>query len=596
MKCWEIEECGREPGGKNAIKLGVCPVAVEAIRQDEYLEVAEVMIAVINREGIIVFMNRKGYEILGYERGELMGKSWFELLVPKDIRDRMYKMFQEIIAGKIILPEYYENELVRKDGKRRLIYFHNSVINTDGSISGILLSAEDITDRRKIENKLIEDEKRLNAAISSSLDAMIMVNCYGRIELWNQAAEKLFGYSKKEAIGKLFLDTIIPIRYRLKANKNFSEFVKTGQSKLIGKITEIEALRKDGSLFPVELSISSVMLKKQRYAFAIIHDISKRKAFQKKIRDSEEKFRLLSEKSLAGVYIIQDGLFRYVNPAFGRMFGYQVSDIIDKLGPFDLSIPEDRAWIKKDLSNRLLGKVKTVHHYFRYSNKDGKILEFEVLGSATHYRGRPAVIGTILDVTEQKKKERELQQKNFRAEKSVAQFKQLVYLDELTKIYNRRMFNKIFNSEWSRAKRNESSIAFIMIDIDLFKGYNDNYGHVAGDKCLIKIAKVLKDSLFRSTDCAARYGGEEFAIILPNTKLNGALMIANRVKANVQALHIPYSCSPVLKWVTISLGAASIVPHNSLKPNDLIKMADSALYKAKNCGRNRVEFSEARIA
>ncbi len=388
---------------------------------------------------------------------------------------------------------------------------------------------------------------------------------------------------------------MIPVKYRLQTNKNFSEFVKTGHSKLIGKITEIEALRKDGSLFPIELSISGVMLKKQRYAFAIVHDISKRKAFQKKIRDSEEKFRLLSERSLAGVYIIQDGLFRYVNPALGKMFGYQVSDIIDKLGPFDLSILKDQVWLEKDLSNRLLGKVKTSHHYFRYLNKDGNTLEFEVLGSATHYRGRPAVIGTILDVTERKKKERELQQKNFRAEKSVAQFKRLVYLDELTKIYNRRMFNKIFSSEWSRAKRNGASLALIMIDIDLFKGYNDNYGHVAGDKCLIKIAGVLKNSLFRSADCAARYGGEEFAVILPSTKLNGALMIANRMKTNVQALHIPYACSPVLKWVTISLGAASIVPHNGLNPDDLIKMADLALYKSKNCGRNKVELFDGSV-
>jgi len=170
------------------------------------------------------------------------------------------------------------------------------------------------------------------------------------------------------------------------------------------------------------------------------------------------------------------------------------------------------------------------------------------------------------------------------------QFKKLAYSDGLTSIYNRRMFDGMIGTEFNRAKRNGTSLAFVMIDIDLFKGYNDSYGHLAGDRCLRKIAVTLKDSLFRAGDFVARYGGEEFAVILPDAKLNGALMIAKRMKTNVEALHIPYSGSPISKWATISLGAASIVPHQGLRSKDLIKMADIALYKAKNNGRNRVEL------
>ena len=277
------------------------------------------------------------------------------------------------------------------------------------------------------------------------------------------------------------------------------------------------------------------------------------------------------------------------------MFGYDASEIIDKLSPFDLIIREDHALLKEDMLNLLSGKISSTQHDIRGLRKDGTIITLEVFTAITQRKGRSEIISTVIDVTEQRNKERKLQQEKDNVKKIASQFKQLTYIDGLTGIYNRRMLDETLSSEWKRAKRNRTPLSFVMIDIDLFKGYNDGYGHLAGDRCLIKIAKAIKDSLFRPSDCAARYGGEEFGVILPDTKINGALMIANRIRINVQNLRIPYNCSPILKWVTISLGVAHIVPNDDLHPNDLIRAADTALYKAKNSGRNKVAAFEKNI-
>ncbi len=464
----------------------------------------------------------------------------------------------------------------------------------NGLISEILSKKERVINRRitlrRSEDKLVRSEKMFQAVVESALNGIVMIDQTGIITLWNNAAEKIFGYSEKEAIGKPVCDIIVPEKYRQSVNVFFQKFAKSGKGKFIGKTIESDAVHKDGILFLLELSISAIMLENKRYVLAIIHDITKCRAFQNTIKDSEERFRLLNKNLCVGVYIMQDDLFRYVNSMFGKLFGYDVSDIIDKLGPSDFVISEDRALLKKNISDSLSGRTKTTNYSLRYLHKDGRLIEFETWESVTHYKGRPAIIGTVVDITERRKKELNLYKKRIRAEKSVLQLKKLAYSDGLTNIYNRRMFDGMIGSEFNRAKRNGTSLAFVMIDIDLFKGYNDSYGHLAGDRCLRKIAAALKDSLFRAGDFVARYGGEEFAVILPDAKLNGALMIAKRMKTNVEALHIPYSDSPISKWVTISLGAASIVPHQGLRYKDLIKMADIALYKAKNNGRNRVEL------
>jgi len=159
--------------------------------------------------------------------------------------------------------------------------------------------------------------------------------------------------------------------------------------------------------------------------------------------------------------------------------------------------------------------------------------------------------------------------------------------DGLTGIANRRCMDDFFEQEWRLAIRNKSSLSFVIIDIDFFKLYNDNYGHPQGDDCLRKVAKQLKNTLKRPTDLIARYGGEEFSLILPNTK--SALKIAENCRQVIESLNIPHEYSEVAKVITISIGICTVTPTVNMSSRRLIETADKALYMAKDTGRNKVK-------
>ena len=175
----------------------------------------------------------------------------------------------------------------------------------------------------------------------------------------------------------------------------------------------------------------------------------------------------------------------------------------------------------------------------------------------------------------------ELQEANFKLEN-------LSTLDGLTGISNRRGFDNYINMSLKNCGRSNTPISLIMADIDFFKGYNDNYGHLKGDECIIKVAKTMASSIKRSLDFAARYGGEEFAVILPETDQEGAIAIADIIRNNIEKLGIIYENSKVASCVTLSLGVGTIFPNMDYSKAKLIDNADKALYDAKLKGRNQV--------
>jgi two-component system chemotaxis family response regulator WspR len=165
-------------------------------------------------------------------------------------------------------------------------------------------------------------------------------------------------------------------------------------------------------------------------------------------------------------------------------------------------------------------------------------------------------------------------------------------LDGLTGIANRRSFDETLSKEWNRSMRNSKSIGLIMLDIDFFKLYNDHYGHQGGDDCLKSVAECLDGSIHRDTDFLARYGGEEFSVILPETHLEGAIKVAETIRENIETLELPHAKSKVSDFVSISIGVSAVIPLMATEPEILITAADQALYRAKENGRNRVEFSK----
>lgn len=183
-----------------------------------------------------------------------------------------------------------------------------------------------------------------------------------------------------------------------------------------------------------------------------------------------------------------------------------------------------------------------------------------------------AVVETLRDITAEKETTTELEHMAMR--------------DGLTGLSNRRHFESVFSHEWCRLFRDKKPFSLLMVDIDFFKLYNDRYGHLAGDDCLRSVSQALGRSVFRACDIVARYGGEEFAIILPDTPSQEAEVVALRVMRKIASLNMVHEDNNH-KVVSVSVGLATLVPSGEFKPEQLIWMADEALYRAKKLGRNR---------
>ncbi|MBB1126227.1 sensor domain-containing diguanylate cyclase [Thiospirillum jenense] len=199
-----------------------------------------------------------------------------------------------------------------------------------------------------------------------------------------------------------------------------------------------------------------------------------------------------------------------------------------------------------------------------------------LLANEKSYRELHAMQNTL------KKSEEELKKAN-------KQLAALSNTDGLTGIANRRYFDERFALEYKRLSRQHAELSLVLLDIDYFKNFNDHYGHLAGDACLMRVANTITICLNRPSDLAARYGGEEFACVLPETDRIGAMNLAEKIRIAIEQLGIEHSGSSIAQWVTVSVGVATIrCDGHDHAPRELLAQADRALYAAKMAGRNRV--------
>jgi diguanylate cyclase (GGDEF)-like protein len=165
--------------------------------------------------------------------------------------------------------------------------------------------------------------------------------------------------------------------------------------------------------------------------------------------------------------------------------------------------------------------------------------------------------------------------------------RQMVFIDGLTGVYNRRFFDERLDLEFQRARRSNKTLSLMVVDVDYFKRFNDHYGHLAGDEALRAVATTLRAQLKRPGDMLSRFGGEEFACILPETDLAGALSLAGEMEAAIRSSQITHAYSDVCGYLTVSLGVAALQPAGNRLAEELIAAADQQLYLAKSRGRGR---------
>ena len=315
-----------------------------------------------------------------------------------------------------------------------------------------------------------------------------------------------------------------------------------------------------------------------RMAFGVAVDVSRRVQADVALHEKEAQFRATMEAAQVGIFVLQDGLFRYVNPFLVRLCGYTEEELLDGLGPLDLILPEQREFVRKQIQLRAAGEPGRPYELTAV-RKDGSTLPIMIMGSPTTYEGSPASVGTLTDITAQKDAERRA--------------RELADFDPLTGLPNRRLLSDRFNQLLASAEREGSEIALIFLDLDHFKRVNDSLGHSVGDELLRAVAHRLS-SVVRKVDTLARLGGDEFIIALPGIRAGAAAEVASRL---LEVCATPFSVGGHDLIITPSLGI-SLYPDDGRDFEILLRNADAAMYKAKEAGRNAFRFysSEMNVA
>ncbi|MEH6625393.1 MAG: EAL domain-containing protein [Motiliproteus sp.] len=416
-------------------------------------------------------------------------------------------------------------------------------------------------------SQLAELQRENELILNSAGEGVIGLTAAGNMRFINPSASTMLGIAVDSMIGQ-------PLHRIWKTEVDGSveaDPVIAFGARVIDKHSRL--LRADGRSFAVEYS-SMPMIRKgvQEGAVITFRDISESEQVKASLQESEQKFRDLSEKSLVGVYIIQNGLFTYVNPHFSEIFGYSRDEIELHLGPQDLSHPDDFKLVARNIEKRISGVTDSIDYSIRGIRKDGSEINIELLGSSTQYGGEAAIIGTLVDVTDRTKAEAKVQHQ--------------AYHDPLTGLPNRLLCNDRLEHALNNAQRLNLQLAVLFLDLDRFKHVNDSLGHSVGDALLVSIAGRLNNTI-RQADTVARQGGDEFIVIL---EAIGDSSVASAIAKKIQdAFAQPIILSGHELYVTASIGI-SLYPEDGTSADTLIKNADAAMYQAKHKGRSTFAF------
>jgi diguanylate cyclase (GGDEF)-like protein/PAS domain S-box-containing protein len=430
--------------------------------------------------------------------------------------------------------------------------------------------------------RLVDEVRKLAASHRSVLetahDAFISMDAEGLITDWNTRAENDFGWRREEVMGLPLEEVIIPRRLRASHRQGLRRFLRTGQGWMVGPRREVQALRRDGREFPVEISISALRGEEGDYVFnAFIHDISARSEGEKALRGAEERFRRAFDDAGVGMALVgRDGKWQRANQALADITGYPVSKLIT-MGFRDITQPDDLGADIAAFESLVSGERERFATETRYVHAEGHVVWIQLNVSAVRdeHGGLVSLISQMQDITERKAGEARLSHQAMH--------------DPLTGLPNRSLFGDRMLLARARLRRG-GMLALLFIDLDGFKEVNDRLGHEAGDRLLAEAAGRLS-AVLRPADTVARFGGDEFVVLCENVDREGIEAVARRIDA---ALARP--CQIHGRDVTLAASTGIVFTTDpELDADDLLAAADAAMYEAKRAGRSRhVFFDPAR--
>lgn len=515
---------------------------------------APIVLFSIDQTGIFTLSEGKGLEPLGLRPGEVVGRSVYDL----------YHDNPEIIAS---VQRAFAGDTVTSVAEvAGLVYetYYAPLHNHDHAITGVIGVATDVTEATRGAQSLAETGRMLSVLVEASPIPITALDVNGRVELWNPAAERTFGWTAQEVLGHPY--PLVPEGKEGEFRQLLREVAGNGTT-LAG--VELRRQRKDGSSIDIALSAAPLRDDGDTVAgvMAVLVDITEAKRSEQALRESEAKYRSIFDNVQDVFYqTTPQGTIVELSPSV-RQFGYSREQLI---GTSVLDIypdAEERAAFVKAISAR--GEV--VDYEIKLKRGDGAIM---VASISAHVRrdASGAVIGfegAIRDIGERKRLE--------------SQLLQIANHDPLTGLFNRRRFDEELERDLSEAQRYDLHGALLFMDLDQFKDVNDSRGHHAGDELLSALARLLRDRL-RATDVAARLGGDEFAVLLPHTGTEQAEAVAADL-LNAIRNHVFIVGGAPLR-ITASIGVA-VFPDQTAGAGEFLSRADLAMYRAKDEGRDR---------
>lgn len=530
---------------------------------------------VVIQQDRLVFVNEAFCRMVDYPESELMDKDFAVFLLPKD-REAMRDRARRRIAGEDI-PNKYELTVLDKRGKEKIAIITGTHIEYEGKPADLVLLT-DITERKRMEDRLHAQETKYRSIVENMQDVFFRTDMEGNLVMANPKALELLGYNSLEEI--LGLNVVYTFNMDPAQTEKFIRFLR--QREVIHN-SETTLKRKDGIVLVVLLSVALFYDREGHPAGAegTIRDITKWKEMQQRLLEKEKNYRMVVEGAMDGVLVVDGEL--QVRDANSRMVElincYSHKNLIGQVF-VELVAPDYRETMEICVQNHIEGNSFSSICEGAILDRKGEVIPVEVNGGATDYDGDRVAVMFVRDITERKARETRLKQKEQELQEKNQKLEEAVIRDSLTGLFNHRHIHDLLVQEMNVAAQKGYPLSIIMLDIDFFKRINDTYGHKVGDGVLVDITSMIQKAL-REGDHLGRYGGEEFLAVLPDTSLNHAVILADKIREYV----IQAEFAQLPERLSISAGVAL---YEGEPIHRYIDKADALLYQAKDSGRNRV--------
>ncbi len=556
--------------------------------------------------------------LTSYTEAELPADRWLGV-VHSDERPAVSALIQQAIATT--QPAALEYRIVTKDQELRWVCdrIQPEWDEAEQRVVRLLGSLENITERKQTELSLLESETRFRSIFEESPVGISLVDLQGKILKVNPSLCQMLGYTAAE----LSQMSLIELTHSQDWQREASYMQQVLQGDISSYQIEKRLLAKTGQ--PLWVNLSSAVVRDAEdnilYGLGIVEDISQRKQAEVALQLQTEREQVLGaitlriRKSLQLEDILQTTVDEIrqsfqadrvlIASCANQGNNKVIAESVSPGWPSFLGVSIQEPWFWERLDFYRQGHYEIVHdltsqalsgdlHAWmeRWQIKsrlavpilsDNQFWGIIAIHQGSVIRDWRSYEITLLEqlanqvaiAIQQARLYRKLQAAN-------QELAQLAYLDGLTQLANRRRFDEYLEQEWRRMQREQVPLTLVMCDIDFFKSYNDNFGHLAGDQCLQKVAQVLRQAALRPADLVARYGGEEFALVLPNTREEGGVKVVESIQSRLKEIQIGQGDRPI----TLSFGITTAIPNEKSSPETLIKTADTALYRAKCQGRN----------